>query len=276
MFCYDTMTLVGPGQLGSDPRRRRLRPDRSLAGRVRPASGVRAVPSAGPPRRASRLWRFVLPEQRGGRGAGPAARLASAASRCWTSTLITATARRRSSTTGRTSSTAACTLTPAPAGSRITWVSPPSAGVAQAKGANRNMPLAPGSGDEAWLTRSTRLCDGRPRACAGCDRPVARGGRGGRRPGEPAAGDGRRLPRGGRAHRPARPGRRDPGGRLRPALAWRVRAAAYARGRPVAARRPAPLQLRDRAAPRADAAAMNACSRWPRPPCGARLTSAAA
>ncbi len=57
------------------------------------------------------------------------------------------------------STTAACTSIRGPAGSRTTWASRTSAGAGQGLGANRNVPLPPGAGDDAWLAAVARLCE---------------------------------------------------------------------------------------------------------------------
>ena len=71
-FCYDTMTLVGPGSWEAI----RAAADAALTAADLVAGGrparLRAVPSARPPRRPGRLRRIVLPEQRGHRGSGAA------------------------------------------------------------------------------------------------------------------------------------------------------------------------------------------------------------
>ncbi len=71
-------------------------------------------------------------------------------SRCWTSTRITATGRRRSSTSGATCSSARCTWIQAPAGSRTSSASR-TKGAPAGRGANLNLPLEPGANDEGWL-----------------------------------------------------------------------------------------------------------------------------
>ena len=53
-FCYDTMTLIGPGTLAGGQGSRRRRADRRGPRRRRGAGRVRAVPAARPPRRAGR------------------------------------------------------------------------------------------------------------------------------------------------------------------------------------------------------------------------------
>ena len=97
-------------------------------------------------------------------------------------------------------------------------------GTGAGTGANRNIPLAPGSGDQAWLDAVGQLCDdarehgaeaivlslGVDAAAADPESPLQ------------VSADGYRQA--GRADRPARPGCRDPGRRLRPGVARRVRA----------------------------------------------------
>ena len=61
-------------------------------------------------------------------------------------------------------------------------------GNAAGTGANRNVPLAPGSGDDAWLEAVGLLCDDVRAYGAAGNRALARRGRRRRRPGEPASG----------------------------------------------------------------------------------------
>ena len=73
-YCYDTMTLVGPGHLGGGPRggRRRGRPRPTWPG---PARGVTYALCRPPGHHATPLGvrRLVLPQQRGGGGRAAAA-----------------------------------------------------------------------------------------------------------------------------------------------------------------------------------------------------------
>ena len=96
-------------------------------------------------------------------------------------------------------------------------------GAGPGEGFTRNLPLRPGTGDDGWLAALDVLC-ARPGRWARrrwwCPRP----GRGGGRPGKPAAGHRGRLPRGGAAaRRLGCPAVFDPGRRLRPALPGRLR-----------------------------------------------------
>ena len=201
-YCYDTMTLVGPGHLGGRARRGRRRAHRGRPG----ASGGQhrlAYALCRPPgHHAGRdcVRRVVLPQQRGGRRAGAARRPATSGSRSSTSTRTTATAPRRSSTTAATSSTARCTSTPARAGSRTTSGFADETGTGDGRGrdaqraarsGHRRHRLA-GRGSTGCATRSPSIGSDRARR-------LPRRRRGGRRPREPAAGDRGRLPRGRRA-----------------------------------------------------------------------------
>ena len=71
-------------------------------------------------------------------------------------------------------------------------------GAGPGAGFNRNLPLAPGTGDDGWLAALDALCGEAPRVRPGGRGGVPGPGRGGGRPGEPAAGHRGRLP-GGRA-----------------------------------------------------------------------------
>ena len=113
-FCYDTMTLVGPGTWEAA----RAAVDCALtavdlvvAGE---RGGVRAVPAARPPRHPAGLRRVLLPQQRGRRRRRRCATPATSGSPSSTSTPTTATAPRRSSGTAPTCSTARSTSTRAP------------------------------------------------------------------------------------------------------------------------------------------------------------------
>ena len=91
-YCYDTMTLVGPGTWARRPGRRRRRADRRRPGRGGRAGGLRDLPPARPPRHPGRLRRLLLPQQRRRRGRRRCARRAWTGSRSSTSTPTTATA----------------------------------------------------------------------------------------------------------------------------------------------------------------------------------------
>ena len=116
-------------------------------------------------------------------------------SRSSTSTPTTATAPRRSSTTGPTSSTAPFTSTRVPAGSRTTSASPTRPGAARARAPTSTCrsPPAPAMRPGCALSSAPR----RRRASGARPRGLARGGRRGRRSGEPAAGHCRGLPESG-------------------------------------------------------------------------------
>ena len=158
LFCYDTMTLVGPGSWAAITGA----VDAALTAADLVAAGARlAYALCRPPgHHATRdaLRRLLLPQQRRGRRAGAAGRRGAAGSRCSTSTRTTATAPRRSSTTGPTSATARCTSIRAPAGSRTTPGYADERGTGAGEGANRNLPLAPGTGDDGWLAALGELC----------------------------------------------------------------------------------------------------------------------
>ncbi len=234
-FAYDTMTLVGPGTWEAA----RAAVDCAVAGRRsggrRGPAGVRAVPPAGPPRDAGRLRRLLLPQQRRGRRGHAARRQARSGSASSTSTPTRATAPPRSSTTAPTCSTARCTSTRRPAGSRTSWGTPTRPASAPGEGATRNLPLPEGTGDEPWLAAVAELAEWvAPTAThlvvslgvdAAADDPES-----------PLQVTARRLPRGRPAARRDRAaGRRRPGGRLPPADAGRPGRGVPrgARGRPV-------------------------------------------
>ena len=181
------------GHLGGRPGRGRRRAHRGRPGRRRGAGGVRPVPAAGPPRRPERVRRLLLPQQRGRRRRGAARRRARAGRR----------PRRRRPPRQRHpgdllgARRRALRLAARRPGGRLV---PPrvrlrrrDAAPARATGATRNVPLPEGTGDDAWVEAV-----GRPRlagSVGGLHRPggLARGRRGRRRPGEPAAGDPRRA-----------------------------------------------------------------------------------
>ena len=194
-----------PGHLGGGPRRRRLCPQAADAGLGRGAAGVRAVPTARPPRDAGRLRRLLLPQQRRGGRRGAPRRRRAPGSGSSTSTPTRATAPRRSSTTVPTCSTARCTSTRAPAGSRTSSGTPTRPAPATGAGATRNLPLPEGTGDEPWLAAVGELADWV--VDGGCDALVVSLGVDAAvgRPGEPAAGHRGRLPRG-RSRCSGRPG----------------------------------------------------------------------
>ena len=158
VWCYDTMTLVGPGTWTAA----RAAVDVTLTavdlvvGGA--ALGVRAGPAARAPRDPARVRRLLLPQQRGGRGRGAArARRGAGGGR-----------RHRRAPRQRhpgdvlgaraTCSTARCTSTRGPAGSRT------SSGYAEERGARRrrrghvNLPLAPGTGDDGLAGRARPTC----------------------------------------------------------------------------------------------------------------------
>ena len=150
-YCYDTMTLVGPGtweaaRAAVDVALTAV--DLVVAGE---RSGVRALPAAGPPRHAARVRRLLLPQQRRRRRGGAARGRPRAGRGRSTSTPTTATAPRRCSGSGRTSSTARCTSTPRPAGSRTSSGTRARPAPAPGPGTTRNLPLPEGTGDGPWV-----------------------------------------------------------------------------------------------------------------------------
>ena len=190
-YCYDTMTLVGPGHLGGGARRGRRRADRGRPGggrRARVAYALCRPP--GPPRDAGTAFGgSCYLNNAAVAAAGAARRRGTSGSRSSTSTRTTATARRRCSTTAPTSSTARCTSTPAPAGSRTTSGFADETGRGAGAGANLNVPLAAG---HRRRRRGSTAVDRLRRRGRGARRDRA-GGLAGRRrrrrrPGEPAAG----------------------------------------------------------------------------------------
>ncbi len=94
LFCYDTMTLLGPGSW--EAIRGAVDAALTAADLVSSGSraGLRAVPAARAPCHPRRLRRLLLPEQRRGRRPGAAHGRRGRRWRCWTSTRTTATARR--------------------------------------------------------------------------------------------------------------------------------------------------------------------------------------
>ena len=211
------------GDVGGGPRGRRLRDRgrRARGGRCPPAyalcrpPGHHATPAGyggscylNNAAVAAAVLRDVGPRQVGDRRRGRPPR---------------ATGRRRSSTPATTCCTGRCTSTRRPAGSP-TWSGTPTRpapdrarGHAQpaARARHRRRAVAGGGARPGWPG-----CGGRMRGAGG----LAGRRRGRRRPGEPAARHGRRLPRGrppARRDRPA--GRRRTGGRLPPAHPRRAR-----------------------------------------------------
>ena len=71
-FCFDTMTLIGPGTWQAVARRSRRGAHRGRPRRGRCSRRVRLLPPARAPRHAERLRRLLLPQQRGDRGRAPA------------------------------------------------------------------------------------------------------------------------------------------------------------------------------------------------------------
>ena len=212
------MTLVGPGSW--EAIRAAADCARTAAGLVTAGapSCLRAVPSARPPRRTRRIRRLVLPEQRSGRRAGPApggrrpgrgARHRRPSRQRHAGDLLRAAGRllrQRARRPGR-------------------WLVPALHGYADGAraGAQARAPTAtcrsrPGAATMRWLSAVERLCTtsarvGRMRSSLslGVDAAAAD-------PESPLRGQRRRLPGRRRAVGAARPGRRDPGRRLRPAL----------------------------------------------------------
>ena len=197
LYCYDTMTLIGPGSWGGDPGRRRRRADRRRPGWRRSPAGLRAVPARpattspapptavpaistpppSPPRRCGRPAprRLFLIDVDADHGNGTQMIFYGLGPRVL---------RVRACRSG-------CGLVPPlrlRCGER---------GAVEGAGANRNLPLAPGTGDRDWLAAVGALC-----AEAATHHPdavvMSLGGFGccRVRPGEPAAGNGGRLPAG--------------------------------------------------------------------------------
>ena len=71
-FCFDTMTLIGPGTWEAARGRSGRGADGGRSRLGRSADRVRLLPAARPSRHAQRLRRLVLPQQRRDRGAAPA------------------------------------------------------------------------------------------------------------------------------------------------------------------------------------------------------------
>ncbi len=157
-FCYDTMTLIGPGTW----RAARAAADAALTAADLVAGGgarrLRAVPPARPPRRADRLRRLVLPQQRGDRRAGAAPSGCRARGRHRSGRPPRQTAPRRSSTTASDVYVGSLHVDPGTG-----WF-PHYVGYAGERGtgegldANRNLPLAPGTDDATWLEAVDVLC----------------------------------------------------------------------------------------------------------------------
>ena len=159
LFCYDTMTLVGPGSWEAIRAAADAARTRGPAGRGRPPGRLRAVPAARPPRRTWRLRRLVLPEQRGDRRPGATAgrrwpgrrrRHRRASRQRHPGDLLRAAGRllrQRARRPGRW-------LVPA-----LTWASPTSAGTAPASALTATCRSPPGTGDDAWLAAVGRLCE---------------------------------------------------------------------------------------------------------------------
>ncbi len=155
-FCYDTMTLIGPGSWTAI----RAAVDVALTAADLVAAGAPAAYALcrPPGHHASRdayggscyLNNAAVAAQ-ALRAAGPAGWQSS------TSTRTTATAPRRSSITALTCTTAACMLIRVRAGFRTTSATRRS-GAGPGAGANRNLPLAPGTGDDLWLAALDQLC----------------------------------------------------------------------------------------------------------------------
>ena len=193
LFAFDTMTLIGPGTWEAA----RGAADAALTAAELVLDGAPAAYACcRPPGHhvdAQRLRRLLLPQQRRVRRRAAARGARRARSRCSTSTRTTATARSRSSATAPTCSPAPSTSTRAPAGSRTSSASPARTARAAPTATSRSRPAAATS---TWLAavRRARALGARLRAARARGR--ARRRRRGRRPGEPAARDRRRLPRG--------------------------------------------------------------------------------
>ncbi len=195
-YCYDTMTLVGPGTWEAA----RAAVDVAATAADLAWSGgeghLRAVPAAGSPRDPLGLRRVVLPQQRRGRrrAAAPARRRAGSPSS--TSTPTTATGRSRCSTTARTCCTPRCTSTRVPAGSRTSPGSPTRPAVGRRRGRTSTCPWRPAAVTSAGWPRVARSLP--PQRASRPDALVVSLGLDAARvgSGEPAGGDRGRLPGG--------------------------------------------------------------------------------
>ena len=212
-FAYDTMTLIGPGtweaaraavDVGADRRRPRAR---------RRARRLRVLPPAGPPRDARDA--SAAPATSTTRPSPPRA-CARALDR--PVAVIDIDAHHGNGTQAIFYDDPDVLVGSVHVDPGAGWF-PHFLGFAgrdRARGANRNLPLAPGAGDDEWVAAVRELAR-LGAAAAQRARRRARRRRRRRRPGEPARGHGGGLPRRGpRARRAGPADRRRPGGRLRP------------------------------------------------------------
>ena len=149
-YCYDTMTLVGPGTWEAA----RAAVDCALtASTSSPPEPLRRTRCAGrrattPPARGTAAPATSTTPRSRRRGC------ATPGTPGWpssTSTPITATARRRSSGSARTSGTPRPTSIPVPAGSPTSSVTPARSAAGDGEGATLNLPLPEGTRDAGWL-----------------------------------------------------------------------------------------------------------------------------
>ena len=144
-FAYDTMTLIGPGTYEAARAAVDAAVTAADAGARRRARRLRADPPARPPRHARRVRRLLLPEQRRRRGGAPASALGArrgARRRRPPRQRHAGDLRRRR----RRPAPARCTST-----RREGWF-PHFLGFAdESDDGNRNVPVAPGTGDDEWL-----------------------------------------------------------------------------------------------------------------------------
>ena len=167
-----------PGHLGGGPGGRRRRADGRRPGRRRCAVGVRPGPAAGSPRDPARVRRLLLPEQRGGRRRGAA----RARPRPGRGRRHRRAPRQRHPggvlAAAATCSTARCTSTRAPAGSRTSSGTRRRRGTGAgaghdvqpaARAGHRRRRLAGGAGRRAATGRAAR----RPWSCRSASTPPA-------------------------------------------------------------------------------------------------------
>ena len=166
-FCYDTMTLVGPGSWAAI----RAAADAALTAadlvELGGAAGLRAVPAAGPSRHPGRLRRLLLPQQRRDRRPGADRGRGRAGRR----------ARHRRAPRERHPVDllyrgdvcyGSVHIDPG-AGWFPHYVGyADERGAGPGEGANQNLPLPPGTGDEGWLEAVRDMC-----AAAAAHRPGA-------------------------------------------------------------------------------------------------------
>ena len=205
-FAYDTMTLVGAGHLGGRPGGRRLRPHRGRPRRWRASALAYAL--CRPP------GHHATPAGFGGSCYLNNAAVAAQALRDGGHERVGGRRHRRAPRQrhrgdllrprGRALRVGA-RRPGRRAGSRTSSGYADETGAGAGAGATLNLPLPAGTGDGRWLEAVARLADWVGAAGLHGAGGLARRRRRGRRPGEPAAGHRRRLPRG-RPACSARPG----------------------------------------------------------------------